>query len=233
MFLSPLADSIHSSRTPGIIDRSVDENSLLMESTNTISFFSETNTKDNFFSKETPLQKSEINTNYLLAGSGAIIFILLIIIAIQTIRKSKSAKRMFLLQQKCNENLTCDETFKGPPNDHSKKYFNITPSKQSNHVYLDMDPVYHEIDESVGLMPVPACTDTTTEFGDPNLLNLINNPINVTINDEFGDQTSDSYVLPRTCLDTDKSDYLQPVFVHENIEIESKDETHLYIDVTG
>lgn len=232
MLLSPLADSVNSSQTPGIIDRSVDEKSPLMESTNTISFFSETNTKDNIFSKETPLQKSEINTNYLLAGSGAIIVILLIIIAIQTSRKSNSTKRKSLLQQKCNENLTWDETFEGPPNDHSKKYFNITSSNQSNHVYQHMDPVYHEIDESVELMPIPASTDTTTEFGDHNLPDFINNPTNVT-NDELIDQTSDLYALPSICSDTDKSDYLQPVFVHANIKIESKQETHLYLDVTG
>lgn len=228
-----VSDSVNSSRTPGIIDRSVDENSPFMQSTNTISFFSVTNSIDQFFSKETPLQKSEINTNYLLAGSGAIIFILLIIIAIQTSRMSKSAKRKTLLQHKCNGNLTCDETFKEPPNDHSKKYFNITSSNQSNHVYQHMDPVYHEIDESVELMPIPASTDTPTEFGDHNLTNFINNPINVTKNDELIDQTSDSYVLPSTCSDIDKSDYLQPVFVHANIEIETKQETHSYIDVTG
>lgn len=235
MLLSPLADSIYRKRTPQKIDRSVEENGQLLESTTTF-LFTETNKKDQFFSKETPLLKSEINTNSLLAGAGAVIFILLIIIVIQTSRKSKSAKGKSLLQHKCNENQTCDETFKPPPNGDSKKYCNLTSSKQSNPVYQHMDSVYHEIDESMELMPIPASTDTTTKFGDNNLPKCINNPITVTKNDELNVQTSESYVLPSTesiCPDKDKTDYLQPVFFHANIEIERKQETHSYIDVTG
>lgn len=233
MLLSPLADSVYSKRTPEIIDGFVEENGQLLKSTNTMFLFTETNTKDQLFSKETPIQKSEINTNYLLAGAGAVIFMLLIIIVIQTSRKSKSAKRKSLLQHKCNENQTCDETFNTPPNGDSKKYFNLTSFKQPNHVYQHMDSVYHEIDESMELMPIPASTDTTTEFEDHNLPKCINNPINVTKNDELNAQTSESYAIPSTeSICPDKADYLQPVFFHANIEIESKQETHSYIDVT-
>lgn len=235
MLLSPLSEKINSKRTPKIKDQFVEENSRPLKSTNTMLLFTETYAKDQFFSKETPLQKSEINTNYLLAGSGAVIFMLLIIIVIQTSRKSKSAKRKSLLQHKCNENQTDDETFKPPPDGDSKKYLNLTSFKQPNHVYKHMDSVYHEIDESVELMPIPASTGTTTEFGYHNLPKCINNPINVTKNDEINAQTSEPYVLPSTesiYLDKDKTDYLQPVFLHANIEIESKQETHSYVDGT-
>lgn len=233
MFYSLLADRVNSPRTPEIISRIGEENPQRLASASTISLFSETNTKNQFFSKETPFQKNDINTNYLLAGAGAVIFMLLIIIVIQTSRKSKSAKRNSLHQHKSTENQTCDETFKRHPNDHSEKYLNITSSKQSKHFYQPMDPVYQEIDESVELMQIPASTETAMEFGDHNLPKCIKNPINVTKNDDLYAQTSKSYVLPSTCPDTHKADYLQPVFVQANIEIESKQETSSYIDVTG
>lgn len=106
-----------------------------MESTSTNSLLSITNTEEQILNNETPMQKREINTNHLLAGAGAVIFMLLFIIVIQTRRKSKSAKRKSLLQYKCNENQTGDETFKRPPNGSSENHLNITSSKQSNHVY--------------------------------------------------------------------------------------------------
>lgn len=173
-----------------------------------------------------------MNTSYLLAGSGAVILILIVIIVIQTIRKSKSAKRKSLLEHKCNVNQTCDETFKRPLNDHNKKYFNLTSSKQSNHIYQHVDHLYEEIDESVELMQIPASTDTKTVIGDHNLPKCVNNAINVTKQDDLNAQTSESYELPRKCQERDKADYLQPVFVLANIEIETKQETHSYIDVT-
>lgn len=228
-----VSDRVHSPRTPAIISRIVEENPHRLASTSTISLFSETNTKIQVFSKETPFQKNEINTNYLLAGAGIVIFMLLIIIVIQTSRKSKSAKRNSLHQHKITENQTCDETFKRPPNDRSEKYLNITSSKQSKHFYQPIDPVYQEIDESVELMQIPTSTERAMEFRDYNLPKSINNSINVTKNDDLNAQTSKSYVLPSTCPDTHKADYLQPVFVHANIEIESKQETHSYIDVAG
>lgn len=55
ILLSPLADSVNSPQTSEIPDRSVEENGQLMESTNTMFLFTETNMKDQFFSKETPL----------------------------------------------------------------------------------------------------------------------------------------------------------------------------------
>lgn len=204
-----------------------------MDSTGTISLFSETTTKNQFFSKETPFQKNEINNNYLLAGAGAVIFMLLIIIVIQTIKKSKSAKRNSFHQHKSTENQICDETLNRPPNAHSKKYLNITSSKQSKQYYQPMDPEYQEIKETVELMQIPASTETAMEFGDYNSPKCIINPITVTKNDDLNAQTSKSYVLPSKCPDTHKTDYLQPVFVRANIEIESKQETHSYIDVTG
>lgn len=144
----------------------------------------------------------------------------------------KSAKKKSSLQHKGDENQTCDETFNGPPNALSKKYFSIISSKQSNHDYQHMDPMYHEIDESLELMPISASTDTTSKFGDHNLPDCINNQNNVTESDYLNAQTSKSYVLPNTCPDTEKTDYYQPVVILANIEIESKQETHSYIDVT-
>lgn len=217
-----LADRVNSLQIPVIIDRSVEEKSQFIESTSTISFLSET--EEQIFSKETSMQKREINTNYLLAGAGAVIFLLLFIIVIQTCRKSKSAKRKSLLQYKCNENQTGDETFKRPPNGSSENYLNITSSKQSNHVYQQMDHLYHEIDESMEVMQMQPSTDTATEFGDHNLPHCINNPINVT-KDHLNAQTIESYVIPSTCLDIEKADYLQPVIVHANKGIEGKQET--------
>lgn len=190
-------------------------------------FFTETNTKCHYLSKETPLQKSDINSNYLLAGSGTVIFVLLIVIVIQTTRKSTSAKK---------KHQACDDTFKRLPNSHSKKYLNITSSTQSNHFYQQMDSVYQEIDESVELVQIPTSTETAIEFGEHSLLKCINKSVsNVTEHDDLNAQTSELYVLPSAesmYPDTDKADYLHPVFVHAKIEIESKQETHPYIDVT-
>lgn len=217
VFLSHLADSVYSTQTPGIIDRSVEGNSQSMETTITTSLSSETNTKNHIINKETTLQKSKINTNYLLAGSGAVIFMLFVVIVIQSIRKSKSVKR---------KHETGDEPFRQPPNGHNKKYWNITSSKQSNHFYQHVDSVYQEIDESVELMPIPASTEKTNELGDHNLSKCINNSIsNVTEHDDLNAQ------MPKesTCLNTDKADYLEPVFVRANVEIESKQEIHSYM----
>lgn len=100
----------------------------------------------------------------------------LIIILKRTSRKSKSAKRKSLLQNKCNENQICDEIFQGHSNGHSKNYLNETSSKQSNHVYQHMVPLYHEIDDLVELLPI----STSTEFGDHNISKWINNPNNIT-----------------------------------------------------
>lgn len=209
MCLSPLADSVNSTQTPGIIDRSVEGNSQSMETTITISLSSETNTKNNFFSKETPLQKSEINTNYLLAGSWAIICMLFVVIVIQSIRKSKSVKRY---------QETCDKPFRQPPNSHNKNYCNITSSEQSNHFYQHVGSVYQEIDESVELMPIPASTEKTNELGDHNLSKCINNSIsNVTEHDDLNAQMP----IESTCLNTDTADYLEPVFIRANVEIEA------------
>lgn len=168
-FNSLLADRVNSQRTPEIISRIAEENPQRLASTSIISLLSETNTKNHLFSKEAPFQQNQINTNYLLAGAGAVIFMLLIIIVLETRRKTKSSKRNSLYQQKSTENQTSDETFKRPPNDHSKKHLNITSSKQSKHFYQPMDPVYHEIDESMELMQIPASTETAMEFGDHNL----------------------------------------------------------------
>lgn len=192
-------------------------------------FFTETSTKSDSFSKETPLQKSDINSNYLLAGSGTVIFVLLIVIVIQTTRKSTSAKK---------KHQTCDETLKRLPNSQSEKYLNITSSTQSTHFYQHMDSVYQEIDESVELVQIPTSIETAIEFGEHSLSKCINKSVsNVTGHDDLNAQTSELYVLPSvesTCPDTDKADYLQPVFVHAKveIEIESPQETNSYIDVT-
>lgn len=212
--LSPLADNVYSTQTPGLIDRSVDGNNQPMETTITISLSSETNTKNHFFSKETPLQKSEINTNYLLAGSGAVIFMLFVVIVIESIRRSKSVKR---------NHETCDKPLRQPPNGHNKKYWNISSSKQPNQ---HMDSVYQEIDEFVELMPIPASTEKTNELGDHSLSKCINNSIsNVTEHDDLNAQMP----IESTCLNTNKADYLEPVFVRANVEIESKQEIHPYV----
>lgn len=116
-------------------------------------------------SSGTPLQKSELNTNYLLAGVGAVIFMILFVIVIEIRRISKPSKRKPLLLPKRHENQTCDETFKRLPNGSSLTYLNKTSSKQSNHFSQHMDSVYHEIDESVELMQIPDSTDLPTAFG--------------------------------------------------------------------
>lgn len=220
-------------RLPEIKDWTVEENTQRLYSTSTISLFSETNTINQLFSKETPLQNSETNTNYLLAGAGAIIFMLLFIIVKQTSRKSKSDKRTSLVQHKSNEIQTCDETFNRPPNRQGRKYFTVASYKQSNHFYQHMDPVYHEIDESMEMTQIPASTGTANEFKDQNLLRCLNNSISDV---DLNTQSSKSYVLPITgskCPYADETGYLQSAFTHANIEIESKRETHSYIDVIG
>lgn len=162
---------------------------------------------------------------------------LLIIIVIQTSRKSKSAKKKSLLQHKRNETQICDETFKQPPNGQNKKYLKRTFSKQSNHFYQPVDPVYHEIDESMELMQIPASTDTVIELEDHNLSKCFNNSIsNVIEHDDLNVQTSESYVISSResmCPDTNNGGYLESTFVRANIEVESKWETHSYIDMKG
>lgn len=78
----------------------MDENIHIIQSTSRISLFSEINTKHPFFSRETPLQKSELYTNYLLAGVGVVIFMILFMIVIEIRRISKPPKRKPLLLTK-------------------------------------------------------------------------------------------------------------------------------------
>lgn len=199
MILLPLAERVYSLRTPEVKDRSVEENIQIMQSTSRISLFSEIDTKHQFFSRETPLQKSELNTYYLLAGVGAVIFMVLFMIVIEIRRKPKPPKRKPLLLSKRHENQTCDENFKRHPNGSSKRYLNKTSSEQPNHVSQYMDPVYHEMDESVELMQIPASTDIPIAFGGSNLSKFINNSTrNVPPKDYLNAQTSESHVLPTT-----------------------------------
>lgn len=197
MILLPFAERVYSLRTTEVKDRSVEENTKIMQSTSRISLFSEINTKHPFFSRGTPLQKSELNTNYLLAGVGVVIFMVLFMIVIEIRRKSKPPKRKPLLLPKRHENQTCDETFQRPPNGTSNRCVNKTSSKHSNHFSQYTDPVYHEIDESVELMQIPASSDIPTAFGDRNLPKFINNSTrNVPQKDYLNAKTSESHVLP-------------------------------------
>lgn len=128
------------------------------------------------------------------AGSGTVIFVFLIVIVIQTTRKSNSAKR---------KHQTCDETFTRLPNRHSMKYLNITSSAQSKHFYQHMDSVYI-VSKNRRVFAI--------EFGEHSLSKCINKTIsNVTEHDDLNAQTSELYVLPsakNTYTDTDKADYL-------------------------
>lgn len=137
------------------------------------------------------------------AGSGTVIFVFLIVIVIQTTRKSNSAKR---------KHQTCDETFTPLPNRHSMKYLNITSSAQSKHFYQHMDSVYI-VSKNRRVFGVNTnSTETAIEFGEHSLSKCINKTIsNVTEHDDLNAQTSELYVLPsakNTCTDTDKADYL-------------------------
>lgn len=78
----------------------MDENLHIMQSTSRISLFSEINTKHPFFSRATPLQKSELYTNYLLPGDGVVIFMVLFMTVIEIKRKSKPPNRKPLLLTK-------------------------------------------------------------------------------------------------------------------------------------
>lgn len=222
MIYYPFVDRFKRPRLPEIKDWTVEENTQRLDSTSTISILSETNTKNNFFSKETPLQNSEINTNYLLAGAGAIIFMLLFIIVIQTSRKSKSDKRTSLIR-----------------NRQSKKYLTVASSKQPNRFYQHMDNVYHEVDESMEMMQIPASTGRANKFKDQSLLRCLNNSISdVLKNDDLNAQSRKSYALPinitsSKCPNADETGHLQSASPHANIEIESKRETHSYIDIIG
>lgn len=162
-----------------------------MQSTSKISLFSEINTKHPFFSRGTPLQKSELYTNYLLAGVGAVIFMVLFMIVIEIRRKSKPPKRKPLLLTRTHENQTCDETFKRLPNSSSKTNLNIAFSKQSNFFSQHIDPVYYEIHESVEVIQFQA----STASGDRNLPKCINNSSrNVRRSDDFNAQSSESHL---------------------------------------
>lgn len=120
---------------------------------------------------------------------------LLFIIVIEIRRKLKPPKRKSLLLFKRHENRTCDETFKPPLNVSGKTYLNRTSSKQLNHFSQYMEPVYHEIDESVELMQIQVSTDIPSAFGDRNLPKCINNSNrNVQRNDVLNAQTSESHV---------------------------------------
>lgn len=220
MILYPFVDRSNRPRLPEIKDWILDENTQRLDSTSTISFFSKTNTINQLFSKETPLQNSEINTNYLLAGAGTIIFMLLFIIVIQTSRKSKSDKRASLVQ-----------------NRQSKKYLTVASSIQPNHFYQHVDHVYHEIDESMEMMQIPASTGRANKFKEQSLLRCLNNSISdILKNDDLNAQSSNSYVLPikgSKSPHADETGSLQAASPHANIEIESKRETHSYIDIMG
>lgn len=208
-----------------------------MDSTTTISRSSETNTLNDFFTNDISLQMSKVNEYYLLAGTGAFIFIILVIIVIQIGKRLKSANKKSLYQRKSNERQTCDENVNRPPNDHSKNYLNITSSNHFSHLYKRMDAVYHEIDDSLELMPVTPSNDRSINIEDYNLPTSKENSICKDLKiDDSNARDSELYVLAsaeNTCPDTNNGGYLHPALVRANIETEIKEDNHSYIDVTG
>lgn len=204
-----------------------------MDSTITISRSSETNTLNDFLNNDRSLQMSKVNEYYLLAGAGAFFFIILVIIVIQIGKRLKSAPKKSVYQRKSK----CDETINRPPNDHSKKYLNITSSNHFSHLYKHMDAVYHEIDDSLELMPATPSYNTSINVEDHNLPTSKENSICKDLKiDYFNAGASELYVLANaenTSPDTNNGGYLHPALVRANIETEIKENNHSYIDVTG
>lgn len=107
--------------------------------------------------REKPLQNSELNTSYLLVSVGIIISIILFLILIQFCKNSQSSnKKPIPTQQKSNADEIVGYSSHCCHSGQGKDYKIISSSWDSSHLYQQMDTVYHEIDECLGLMPKPA-----------------------------------------------------------------------------
>lgn len=101
-----LAERVYSRRTLEVKVRSVHENIHIMQSTSRISPFSEINTKHPSFSRETLLQKSELNTKYWRRGCYLYGFL-----HDNDRDRDKEKIKNSLLSPEKHENQTCNETF--------------------------------------------------------------------------------------------------------------------------
>lgn len=186
---------------------------------------------------EKPVKKNQIDNNYLTVSLGILISMLLLIIAIQLCKKSKSARKK-PSKQKSNVNQICEE-FCNDPQNRDEKYQKISSSQRFNNFYRNMDAVYSEIDESVELIHTAAFKNGESEFESDTIpLQLKDSSSLKKINDGIIPQSSDLYLLPNTIggfeEDINNSDsYIQPVSVLKNKVSDNKVETCSYVDITG
>lgn len=186
---------------------------------------------------EKPLDKNQVDTNYLTVSLGIVISLLLFIIVIQLCKKSKSARKK-TSQLKSSVNQMCEEFCYDSQNREDENYKKISSSQRFSHFYRHMDAVYHEIDESVELIHTAAIKNGASEFeGDTIPPQLKDSASLKKINDDIITQSNDFYLLPNTrreCEDTDNSDsYIQPVSLLEYEVPSNKVETCSYVDITG
>lgn len=89
---------------------------------------------------------------------------LLLIIVIQLCKKSQSSKRISSDEQKRNVYKSCDESPSQFEHGRNEEYIEISSSQQLNHMYQPMDSVYHEIDESMDLLKIPASSHAANDL---------------------------------------------------------------------
>lgn len=196
-----------------------------------------TKSTNSFLITEKPVDKNQIDTNYLTVSIGIVISILLFIIVIQLCKKSKSVRKKPSKLKK-SVNQICEEICNDPQNREDEKYTEISSSQRFSHFYRHMDAVYNEIDERVELIHTAAIKNGASEFeGDTIPLQLKESASLKKINDDIIPQSSDFFLLPNTrreCEDTENSDsYIQPVSVLEYEVPGNKVETCSYVDITG
>lgn len=186
------------------------EISLLMNTRKTTSVYLEATS---YSYTETSLQESELITNRLIAGVGALISILLFIIVVQLCKNSRSDRKKIELHKMNKINDISDE-FTGRSNiNSSKENKKIFSPQQSNHRFEEA--MYLEIEDDVEKGKQIPASLTVAGYRRSNAVSFDFEDINsLEIKNEYlSAQTNDLYLSP-TINDTSDS-YIQPIFVRK------------------
>lgn len=162
------------------------------------------------------LSKGTLNTNYIVAGVGAVMSLLLFILVFQSCKTSKRARR--LIQGTQNKKEQGDKSSNKQYTENNKMY------EDNAHFYHHIDAVYLDKDQCECVISVPICSNKSQDFKTLPLPLKIENPFCSlgTGNLEMNGATSGPHTLPststaETCLtSTGSAYYIDPVFLCED-----------------
>lgn len=178
--------------------------------TNTLS------TTREFQGTEQHLPKGALNTNYIVAGVGAVMSLLLFILVFQSCKTTKRARR--LVQGPRNKKKQGDQSSHKQYNENNKLYEN------NAHFYHQIDAVYTDRDQCKCVKSVPISSNKSQDFKTLPLPLQIQNPFCSfgTENLKMHGPTSGPHTLPSTSTaetystSTGSHYYIDPVFVCED-----------------